>query len=406
MPNFIYTAKSTTGQAKTGIKEAASQAELAHALKEEGLFLTSVQSIRQSGRQFSPTDFLSSVFSVSLTEKMMFARHLAVMIGAGLSLNKALDILVLQTKNPKMVKIIREISEDVKKGQSFSDALAKHPKVFSGLFVSMVKVGETGGNLEETLKLLAEQMKNDHQLISRVRGAMIYPAVIMVAMFGIGIAMFILVVPKLSAIFKEMKMELPYSTQLIIFLSDFLIKHWLIAASLIILIPVIMPTIIKSKSGQKIFDWLLLKTPLFGGISRKINSARFARTFSSLIEGGIPIAKGLQIVSDTLTNYYFRQSLSLAAEEIQKGKNLSGILKNYSALYPPLVEQMIEVGEETGTLSDILKKLAEFFEEEVNNITKGITSVIEPILMVIIGAAVGFFAISMLQPMYSMMEGM
>ncbi|KKS66290.1 MAG: Type II secretion system F domain protein [Parcubacteria group bacterium GW2011_GWC2_42_6] len=328
------------------------------------------------------------------------------MIGAGLSLNRALDILALQTNSKKLTKVLRIISEDINKGQTFSDSLAKYPTIFSGLFVSMVRVGETGGNLEEILKLLAEQMKKDHTLRSSVRSAMIYPSVILVAMIGIGITMMIVVVPKLSSIFSDMKMELPYSTRLIIFISNFLSQHIFISAIIIIFIGASFPFAARNKNIKKIIDAIILKLPVFSDISKKINSARFARTLGSLIEGGIPIVRGLQIVSETLTNYYFRVSLANAAEEIQKGKTLSKILKDYPHLYPPLVEQMIGVGEETGTTGDILKRLAEFYEEEVTNLTKGLASVIEPILMIIIGAAVGFFAISMLQPMYSMMEGL
>lgn len=351
-------------------------------------------------------DFFSSFFGVSLAEKMLFARHLAVMIGAGLSLNRALEILALQTSSKKLSGVLREICEAVKKGQAFSDALAKYPTIFSTLFVSMVRVGEAGGNLEEILKLLAEQMKKDHTLRSSVKSAMIYPSVIVVAMIGIGIAMMILVVPKLSSIFTEMKTDLPFSTQIIIGISNFLSQHLLVGLAILLLIGAAAPFISRDKNVKKIFDTVILSLPIFGDISKKINSARFARTLGSLIEGGIPIVKGLQIVSETLTNYHFRLSLANAAEEIQKGTTLSKILKNYPRLYPPLVEQMIAVGEETGTAGEILKRLADFYEEEITNLTKGLASIIEPVLMVVIGAAVGFFAISMLQPMYSMMEGM
>ncbi|KKS26550.1 MAG: Type II secretion system F domain protein [Parcubacteria group bacterium GW2011_GWA2_42_11] len=407
MPNFFYSAKNLAGETKAGSREAASEADLARTLREQGLVLTSVKKIEESAKKNNfLADFISNFGGVPLAEKMLFARHLAVMIGAGLSLNRALDILALQTNSKKLTKVLRIISEDINKGQTFSDSLAKYPTIFSGLFVSMVRVGETGGNLEEILKLLAEQMKKDHTLRSSVRSAMIYPSVILVAMIGIGITMMIVVVPKLSSIFSDMKMELPYSTRLIIFISNFLSQHIFISAIIIIFIGASFPFAARNKNIKKIIDAIILKLPVFSDISKKINSARFARTLGSLIEGGIPIVRGLQIVSETLTNYYFRVSLANAAEEIQKGKTLSKILKDYPHLYPPLVEQMIGVGEETGTTGDILKRLAEFYEEEVTNLTKGLASVIEPILMIIIGAAVGFFAISMLQPMYSMMEGL
>lgn len=336
----------------------------------------------------------------------MFARHLSVMIGADLPLTRSLEILALQTKSKRLARALGDITERIKKGGAFSDALAQYPRIFSGLFVNMVRVGETGGNLEEILKLLAEQMKKDHSLRSRVKGAMIYPAVIICAMTGVAIAMMILVVPKLSAIFKEVQMTLPLSTRMILFISDFLSSHLIIGLIIISASILAGAAVFRTNLGKKSFDALLLKMPIFGSISRKVNSARLARTLGSLIEGGIPIIRGLQIVAKTLTNYYFQTSLMSAAEEIQKGEPLSKILRNFPHLYPPIVEQMVAVGEETGTLGEILKRLAEFYEEEVNELTKGLASVIEPLLMVVIGAAVGFFAVSMIQPMYSMMDAM
>jgi type IV pilus assembly protein PilC len=337
---------------------------------------------------------------------MIFARHLAVMIGAGLSINRALEALASQTKNKYFSKIITEISQNVQKGQTLAESLNKYPKVFSELFINMVKVGETTGELEDVLKNLAHQLEKEHELVSKVRSAMIYPAVIIVAMILIGALMMTVVVPKLTVVFKEMNTDLPVTTQFIIALSDFLSQHWLLGIFFAIFIFIAIRFSLKTKHGKMTFDLILLKFPIFGDISKKVNAARLARTLGSLIESSVPIVQGLQIVSGTMSNYYFRESLSLAAEDVQKGNPLSKILKTYPNLYPPTVNQMIEVGEETGTLGDILTKLADFYEEEVSNITKGLSAIIEPILMVVIGVAVGFFAVSMIQPMYSIMNEM
>ncbi len=387
--------------------EADSEAELAHRLRDQGFILTSVQSPREPLKiRNRLVEFLPSFSHVALSEKMIFARHLAVMIGAGLSINRALEALASQTKNKSFSKIITQISQDVQKGQPLAESLNKYPKVFSELFVNMVKVGETGGGLEEVLKILARQLEKEHELKSKVRSAMIYPAVIVVAMFIIGILMMTLVVPKLMLIFQEMNVALPITTQFIIGLSNFLSQHWLLGIFIAIFTFMAARFSFKTKRGKMTFDLILLKLPIFGEISKKINSARLARTLGSLIESSVPIVQGLQIVAGTMSNYYFRQSLSLAAEDVQKGNPLSKIIKTYPNLYPPTVDQMIEVGEETGTLGDILIKLADFYEEEVSNITKGMSAIIEPILMIVIGVVVGFFAISMIQPMYSIMSGM
>lgn len=406
MPTYNFSAKSISGEIKTGTMEAESETELAHALRDQGFILTSVQSFREPLKiRNRLVEFLPSLSYVPLSEKMMFARHLAVMIGAGLSINRALEALASQTSNKSFSKVISQISQDVQKGQPLAESLNKFPKVFSELFVNMVKVGETGGGLEEVLKILSHQLEKEYDLKSKVRSAMIYPSVIIVAMLVIGILMMTLVVPKLTQIFQEMDVDLPITTQVIIGLSNFLSQHWLAGIFMVIAAFFALRFAIKTKRGKMTFDLILLKIPIFGDISKKINAARLARTLGSLIESSVPIVQALQIVAGTMSNYYFRESLSKASEDVQKGNPLSRIIKTYPNLYPPTVHQMIEVGEETGTLGNILIKLADFYEEEVSNITKGMSAIIEPILMVIIGIVVGFFAISMIQPMYSVMSG-
>jgi type IV pilus assembly protein PilC len=404
VPTYFFSARSNSGQSQSGKREASSETELARALREEGYVLTSVTLADLPTNRKKLLFSFSLLNRVPLVEKMIFSKNLAVMIGAGLSLTRSLEALSEQTKNKSFSKTITKINDDVKKGQSFADALAKHPKIFSDLFVNMVRVGETAGNMEEILKVLAGQMEKDHDLISRVRNAMIYPAVILVVMLGIGIAMMIAVVPKLTAIFSEMNVDLPFTTKIVIALSNFLSNNLIVSLLILAAIPIGVRLALQTTSGKKYLGIVLLKLPVFGNIVKKMNSARLARTLGSLIEGGVPIVKGLQIVSGTLSNYSFRQSLINSATVVQKGQSLSQALKSYNNLYPSMVNQMIQVGEETGTLGDILIKMAGFYEEEVTGITKNLSSIIEPLLMVIIGAAVGFFAISMIQPMYSVMD--
>jgi type IV pilus assembly protein PilC len=407
VPTYSFSAKSISGQTKTGSQEAASETELAHTLRDEGFVLTSFRLVGPAVQaKRSLLSILPSIRRVPLIEKVVFAQHLAVMVGAGLSLNRALEALGLQTKNKKLSEVIKGLNEDIKKGNNLADALSKYPKIFSELFINMVRVGESAGNLEEVLRLLSDQMKKDHDLQSRVKSAMIYPGVILIAMIGIGAIMMVTIVPKLSAVFAELNIQLPFTTQVIIGISDFLLHYWIfVILGIIIFIPVFR-TILKTKTGKKTLDLTIINLPIFGNIIKKVNSARLARTLSSMIKSGIPIVQALKIASGTLGNYLFKHSLVYASEEVQKGQSLSLAMKKYSKIYPPIVSQMIEVGEETGSLEEILAKLADFYEEDVVNITKGLTSIIEPILMIIIGAAVGFFAVSMLQPMYSMMNSL
>ncbi len=410
MPSYLYTAKDKKGQTQVGHLQAINQHELAAFLRNKELVLVSAEMADIKGEpigRFSQRlmSAWKKIGRVSLVEKMIFSRHLSVMIEAGLSLSQSLEVLAEQSKSPKFKKIINQVKENIRQGESFANSLAKHPKVFNELYVNMVKVGEAGGNLNEVLKILSEQMRKDHELISRVRGAMMYPAVIVVAMFGIGILMMIMVVPKLTSIFSEINMDLPLSTQIIIGLSNFLKNNTILGIIIFVLFVFFARFILRVKKAKKALSKTYLILPIFGSLVRKINSARFARTLSSLIESGVGIVESLQIVSGILGNICFKEALIDSAQQVQKGRALSQILIKYKKLYPPMVIQMIAVGEETGNLAEILKNMADFYEEEIDNITKNLSSIIEPIIMIVIGAAVGFFAISMIQPMYSMMEG-
>jgi len=408
MPSYIYTAKNKRGEDQTNHIIAVNKHELAAILRNQGLVLISAEI---AGRKKEISYYLNIIKrikelgTVSLVEKMMFSRHLSVMINAGLSLNQALKALAKQTKSPKFKKIISQIEIDVSQGKSFSKSLKKYPKIFNELYSNMIEVGEAGGSLSEVLKILAEQMKKNHELISRVRGAMMYPAVIVIAMIGIGILMMIMVVPKLTEVFEELNVELPLSTRFIMFISSFLKDNIIFGIIIIISLIFAIKLIMRNKKIKRSLHGIYLYFPIFGSLIKKINSARLSRTLSSLIESGVPIVKSLKVVANTLSNIRFKEAILDSTKEIQKGKKLSDSLSKYENLYTPMVIQMIGVGEETGSLSDILKNLADFYEEEIDNTTKNMSSVLEPIIMIVIGAAVGFFAISMIQPMYSMMSG-
>ena len=264
----------------------------------------------------------------------------------------------------------------------------------------MVESGETSGKLEKVLKLLARQMKRDHDLRSRVKGAMMYPAIIITALFGIGALMMIYVVPTLAQTIKELGVPLPITTQIIIFISDMMVNYVLWVLLALIITGVGFFRLIKTKKGKAIFDTLILKLPIFGLLIKKVNVARMTRTLSYLISSGVPIVRSLEITGSILGNTLYREALAEAAVDIQKGRQLNEILREYPNIFQPIVIQMIQVGEETGKITSMLLRVALFFEEDVNNTTKNLSTIIEPILMVIIGTIVGFFAVSMMQPIY------
>jgi type IV pilus assembly protein PilC len=403
MPSYFYIAKSLEGKEQSGTLEAKDEHQLARTLRSQGFIL--IRAELTEAKEKKRFEIAFSLFGgVPLTEKLMFTRNLQVMITSGLSLPRALQTLASQTKSRKFKNALLTVSEEITKGKNFSESLKNFPNIFSELFQNMVKVGEEAGTLDEVLKILSRQMEREHELKSKVTGALMYPAVIISAMIGIGILMLILVVPKLAGTFEELSIELPLTTRLVIGLGTFLAEKWALAILLIVGLFFIFRVIIKTREGKKIIDYLILKFPVISPIVRKTNSAFTVRTLSSLIASGVPIVRSLEIVSGTLGNFYYKEAILEAAEKVRKGEKLSDALEPYQNIYPLVILQMIRVGEETGETSEVLAKLADFFEEEAGNSTKNLASVIEPVLMLIVGGAVGFFAISMVQPIYSMMS--
>ncbi len=408
MPStFSFTAKNLKGETRVGTLAGENSSEVARALRAEGFAPVKIE--LKGGRAFkNPLRFdVGRIFAfargVSLTDKMMFSRDLQVMISAGVPITRAFEVMSKQTKNTHFQNAILGISESIQKGKRIGEALAQYPEIFDTLYVSLVRSGDATGNLTGVLGLLADHLKKEHDLRSRVRGAFTYPAVIMVAMGGIGALMMINVVPKISAIFLDLKVELPPLTRLIIGLSDFLIGYWwLILASLPFLF-YLTKKLASTKEGRRFLAWLFLHVPILSGLTRKINSARFARTLASLVNGGVPILEGITITRDTLSNVYYKETMDKIHERVRGGQSLFSAIEEFPHIYPSLIIQMVRVGEETGMLGDVLNRIAEFYEEEVDALTTNLSTIIEPVLMLLIGLVVGIFAVSMIQPMYSLM---
>jgi len=309
-----------------------------------------------------------------------------------------------QTKNKYFQKILNDVRQQVENGNTFSGALAAYPAVFNQLFTSMVYVGEISGNLEKILEILAVQLEKEHELTSKVKGALMYPSVVMVAMIGIGIVMLTYVLPKITGVFRDMDVTLPASTLFIMGLGDFMQTNSFFVIGGFVVIVAGTKWFAGTFRGKRIFGWLALRAPILSDIIVKVNCARFSRIFSSLLKSGVAVTNALAIVSDTLSNVYYKDILKEGIEEIQKGVELSAVIIRYPKAFPVLVPQMLAVGEETGKTETVLERLADFYEEEVNQITKNLSSILEPVLMIFIGSAVGFFAVAMLQPIYSVMN--
>ncbi len=406
MPTYFYTAITASGEKISGSEIAGDERQLASILRERGYLLTTATTEQKKSRLFFLNSFWGRLRSASLTDKLLFTRNLEVMVSAGIPLPKALDVLSAQARNGSFRRILFDVKEKVVEGQSLSEAMHIHSGVFSELFTNMIKVGEESGTLEQVLQQLTLQLEHAHELRSRVVGALMYPAVVVVAMIGVGTLMLILVIPKLADTFADLGVPLPLTTRVVISLGTFLAELWYIAFPVIFVLLAFAFRFTKTKPGKRVFDALILRMPLFGGITRKMNTALMTRTLSSLIASGVPIVRSLEITSKVVGNMYFEDSLSVCAQKVGKGGKLAAALGEYGHLYPVVVVQMVEVGEETGETGNILAKLAEFYEDEVAQVTKNLTSIIEPILMLIIGTMVGFFAISVIQPMYGMLNAL
>lgn len=404
MPSYSYKAKKMSGEEIEETREATDKFDLARMLRERGYILISSKEVKKRSASRFPT--LGLFNRVSTAEKMIFARNIAVMIKAGLSLVKALDILANQTRSRKFRLVLTVLAEDIRRGKFLSESMKTHPEVFSSLFVSMIKAGEEGGNLVENFQLIAYQLEREYSLLRKIRGAMIYPAIIVITMVVIGILMLIYVVPTLISTFEELKISLPPATQFIIFVSNFIVSHTLIFLTLVLAAAVSAAYLFQTENGKKAISAIFFRLPILKVLIQKINAARTARTLGSLIGSGVDILKALEITEEVLQNYRYKKALEETRIKVQKGSPISEMFKIQSHLYPALVGEMMAVGEETGQLSKMLVQLAEFYEEEVTDATKDISSVIEPILMVVIGAVVGFFAISMIQPLYSSLAGL
>jgi type IV pilus assembly protein PilC len=389
------------GESHEEVMDAADQGALYNEMRDRGITLISVEPIETNKK---------SLFSLNITlfdrvkfhDKITFTRNLSSMIDAGLPLSRALGVIERQTRQKYFKSIISHLIKNISEGHTLSDSMRLYPKVFPPLVVSMVRAGEESGSLSQSLKIVATQMENTYQLVRKIRGALMYPAIILCAMVVIGFFMLTYVVPTLSSTFKELHAELPLSTRIIIGLSDFIQNHYFVTFGIIVAVIVSIILGLRTRSGKRAYEFTLLKFPIIGQIAKEINAARTARTLASLLSSGVDIVVAIQITGEVIQNSYYKEVLKIVEEKIQKGEPIAKVFNDHEKLYPPFVGEMISVGEETGQLSQMLLGVAVFYEDEVDQKTKDMSSIIEPFLMVFIGLMVGVFAISMISPIYSL----
>jgi type IV pilus assembly protein PilC len=315
-----------------------------------------------------------------------------------------LKILSQEIENQKLRKIIGEIKEEVEKGKQLSEALAKYPKVFPPIYVNMVAAGETAGKMEDALANISNQMQKSNELASKIRGAMIYPAVIIVAMTGIAIEIVFFVLPKLMVMFKEFNAELPLATRVLIFIVDFGQNYGLYLIAAIITLIIIAAWMLKQPKIKKMVHAGVLHLPIFGAIIKKINLASFTLTLSSLLQSSIPIIDAVKTTADVQGNVTYRDTLLLVSEQLKKGETISKILQNYSNIFPPMVTEMIMVGEETGQVEQMLKEMSDYYSNEVDQTMKNFSTIIEPVIILALGLATAGIAVAVIMPMYSLAQ--
>ncbi len=397
MPSYNYSAASKTGNTETGTIEAANLVAAGHLLKEQGLIPLDLVEKKQH-------DFMTKIANfatVPLKEKIAFIQNLDLLLKSGVSAPRAMRIISKQTSNKKFRNTLDLMAGNVEAGKSLHETMSDFPKIFSHIFVSMVEVGEISGNLEKSLEYLRIQLQREADLKSKTKGAMIYPGVIISAMLIIGIALAIFVLPSLTATFKDFDTQLPFTTKLVIGFSDFMAGNAALVIGGLIGLVVGFIAFMRTAVGGRLLDTFLLNMPLINPVVKKINMARFSRILGSLMKSGISVVQGLSVTSQAMDNVYYREVLLEAAEAVKVGKPLTQALGEHSKLFPFIVTQMLSIGEETGNLENILDQLAEHFEAEVDDTMKNMSSIIEPLLLLVIGGVVGFLALALISPIYN-----
>lgn len=335
---------------------------------------------------------------------VMMTRNLGSMLVAGLPLTRALSVIERQSTNPRLKGVLASIRERISKGDQFYQALGDFPKEFDDLYVSMVKAGEESGGLSDALQTLSIQMERSSSLKKKIKGAMIYPSIILTAMSIIGVLMMIFVMPSITGTFKDMEIELPATTKTIIAVSDFMTNNTMVFLGSVFLVIAGVSYGLRTKYGKIGFSWLVVRLPAIGNIAKEANAARTARTLSSLLSAGVDVLRSISITEEVMQNHFYKKILKEAGKRVEKGQALSEVFIENPKLYPVLVGEMISVGEETGQISEMLEQMAVFYENEVEHKTKDLSTIIEPVLMLVIGGGVGFFALAMIAPIYGIAD--
>lgn len=397
MPIFKYSARTKDGKKKDGEMEADNRTQVVKELQDNKLVVVNVE---------EKIDFLErmkeiNIGGVPMDEKVMFMRQLSTMVAAGLPLTQGLQILLQQTQNPKFKEVIEQVLQDVEGGISLADSFRKHEGIFDDITLNLIKAGESSGKLEEILVRLADELESDRDFQAKLRGAMIYPAVIGVIVVVVLVLVIAFMIPAVEGVFSEFGGDLPAITQILVDASHFVRKFWWLVLGVIGLAVVGVRYYLSTAQGTAVWDRVKLKVPIFGNVTRKIQLATFASTLHLLVSSGLNLLDALELTAGSLSNSHFKNAVNTAAEEVKKGAPLAVPISK-SEEFPLIVSNMIGVGEETGKLDAVLEKLSEYYMDEVDRLSENLSSLMEPIMLVVMGGVIGFIAVAVYLPMFSL----
>jgi type IV pilus assembly protein PilC len=396
--HYIYRARDGEGKIVKGEIEAADETGAVSSLRENGLFISAINPKTES--KFDKFAFFNKT---SLKDKIIFTQQLGIMIKSGLSVVEAMKALAEETTNKKFAAEINQVISDVKGGTQLSEALAKHPRTFDTVYVHTVSSGEKSGKLEEVLARLATQLEKDYELTSKIRGALIYPTFVLGALIAVFVLVLVAVIPELKKIFDEMDVPLPAITRAVIGLSTFMKNNIILMVIALVVIIVALKFFGQTPSGRRIFDQIKMKIPVLGSLTKKSYMAKFCRTFAGLSAAGLPLLDIFRTAKDVINNVIYQEAIDVMTKKVENGEPISKVLKDCK-LFPAMVGQLASVGEKSGSIDTVFDTLANFFDREVDNIAANLSQMLEPILMVIMGVGVGILIISVVQPIYGLVN--
>lgn len=397
MEHFRYKAKTKEGKSVSGRVEARDIRQAAALLRERGLWVLDLSPVRP-GIQLTSLSLL--IHHVKFVDVVNFTRQLSTMINAGLPLTSALALLESQS-SPGMQAVITEVLRDVEGGKPLAEAMERHKKIFTTVYVSLVRAGEAAGKLDEILARLADNLEKERDFRSKTKGALVYPAIVVSGMVIVALIMMIFVIPQMMKIYEDFGAELPFSTRLLVAISSFLGKFWYVALGGFFLAGWLFRMWYATPLGRRSVDAFIFLIPIYGALRKEVAMAEFCRTLGLLVSAGVSIVEGLRIVADTMQNIILGDAVRETAKRVEKGISVAAIIAGYPE-FPQILSQMLSVGEETGKIDEVLLKLAVYFETESEHLVKGLTTAIEPLIMVFLGIGVGFMVISVIMPIYNL----